>query len=78
MGISAASLETVLRGGGDLSALLRGVNILRNDVLAVLGAEPSEWDLLSPVTGGLSGADRLRLPMSAYLEDIRSDRKSVV
>lgn len=75
---AAASLESALAGdpgsagAPGITAIIRGVNLLRNDILSALGAEPSEWDLLSPDTGALSSAELPRLPIRAYLEDIRS------
>ncbi len=52
--------------------LLRAVNLLRNDLLLELRAEPAEWDLLNPATGLLDRSDVKVLPLSVYLEDLRS------
>lgn len=50
----------------------RAVDALRNALLAELGREPAEWDLLLPHDGGLDrGARRVR-EFFVYLEDLRS------
>ena len=72
IGEAAASLEKTRAAKADPEALMRGVNVLRNDLLAALGAEPSEWDLLSPLTGGLTRTGTPIYPITVYLEDIRS------
>ncbi len=72
LGNAAASLEETLTAKADQAALMRGVNLLRNDVLAALGAEPSEWDLLSPLSGGLTRTGTSVHPITVYLEDMRS------
>jgi len=50
---------------------LRAVNALRHALLARLGAEPSEWDLLGP-DGGLDRSAVAVRPICVYLEDLRS------
>jgi len=50
----------------------REVNRLRNALLRYLGAEPAEWDLLSPAVEGLDPKARSVLPIGVYLEEIRS------
>ncbi|NBF38977.1 MAG: TrmH family RNA methyltransferase [Spirochaetes bacterium] len=50
----------------------RAIDALRNALLAELGREPAEWDLLLPEDGGLDrGARRVR-DFFVYLEDLRS------
>ena len=55
----------------DEAAVLRATNGLRHALLASLGAEPSEWDLLAP-DGGLDRSTVRVRPISVYLEDLRS------
>jgi TrmH family RNA methyltransferase len=69
---SARFLGRALSSGAGTESLLRGINALRNDALAFVGAEPSEWDLLEPRTGALDRTAVRTLPLSAFLEDIRS------
>jgi TrmH family RNA methyltransferase len=71
-GPQASSLASLLSSRPDARALLRGVNTLRNDILASMGAEPAEWDLLCPDTGALDRAAGRRYPIAAFLEDVRS------
>jgi TrmH family RNA methyltransferase len=52
--------------------LVRAVNALRHAILSALHAEPAEWDLLDPATGSLDRSRARVLPMTIYLEDIRS------
>ncbi len=52
--------------------LRREVNRLRHVLLRCLGAEPAEWDLLAPDSQELDAGVRTVLPMTVYLEDIRS------
>lgn len=59
-------------GGPQSDQLLRGMNVLRNDLLLELRAEPAEWDLLNPRTGLLDRSEVNVLPLSVYLEDLRS------
>ncbi len=49
----------------------RAINGLRHALLARLGAEPSEWDLLGP-DGGLDRSGVAVRPIAVYLEDLRS------
>jgi TrmH family RNA methyltransferase len=63
--------SAVAQGRSD-AVLLRGINALRHALLAALGAEPAEWDLVSPQTGRLDRAGLRILPFMVYLEDIRS------
>jgi len=58
--------------GADSSALLRALNAVRHDLLCALQAEPSEWDLLVPGTGGLDRSRSRVFPLAVFLEDIRS------
>lgn len=51
--------------------LLRAANSLRHALLAELGAEPSEWDLLAP-DGELDRSSTRVHPIAVYLEDLRS------
>lgn len=50
----------------------RQVNGVRHALLRHLGAEPAEWDLLTPVGEQLDPAARTVLPLRVYLEEIRS------
>jgi RNA methyltransferase, TrmH family len=52
-------------------SLRRAANGLRHALLARLGAEPSEWDLLAP-DGGLDRSGVAVRPIAVYLEDLRS------
>jgi len=62
-----AAVEANAGGPG----LLRAANDLRHALLAELGAEPSEWDLLAP-DGELDRASVRVHPIAVYLEDLRS------
>jgi RNA methyltransferase, TrmH family len=53
------------------AGLARAANGLRHALLAVLGAEPSEWDLLGP-DGALERPQARVQPIAVYLEDLRS------
>jgi TrmH family RNA methyltransferase len=57
---------------GEEASLLRAVNGLRHELLAALGAEPAEWDLVDSSTGRLDRSEARTLPMLVYLEDLRS------
>jgi RNA methyltransferase, TrmH family len=50
----------------------RGLNALRHSLLRSLGAEPAEWDLVSRESGLLDRTGVRPLPLSVYLEDVRS------
>jgi TrmH family RNA methyltransferase len=63
--VAAAGPEASLPG------LRRALNRARHALLAFLGAEPAEWDLLCPA-GGLDPAARRTLPLVVYLEELRS------
>ena len=65
-------LSSAVAQGLPDAVLLRGINALRHALLAALGAEPAEWDLVSPETGRLDRADLRIFPFTVYLEDIRS------
>ncbi|HUZ17611.1 MAG TPA: TrmH family RNA methyltransferase [Spirochaetia bacterium] len=52
--------------------LLRLCNGARHDILMYLGAEPADWDFLVPESGSLDARLRVVLPISLYLDDIRS------
>ena len=66
----ALALEAAT-GSGSLPELRRALNRVRHALLAFLGAEPAEWDLLD--TGGrLDATARLTLPLTVYLEELRS------
>ncbi len=54
------------------AGLLRGCWAARSGLLAVLGAEPAEWDLLAPETGALETRLRTVYPARVYLDDLRS------
>lgn len=56
----------------ELSGLRREINRLRHALLRYLGAEPAEWDLLTPASQDLDPAVRTILPSEVYLEEIRS------
>jgi TrmH family RNA methyltransferase len=55
----------------DGPAVPRAANALRHALLAGLGAEPAEWDLLQP-DGELDRSHVRVRPISVYLEDLRS------
>jgi TrmH family RNA methyltransferase len=69
---SLSRLSTALSSLASPGEILRGINTLRNDILASLGSEPSEWDLIASGTGALDRSTVHTRPISAYLEDIRS------
>ena len=69
---AAEELESLLAQGQSGPALLRGINALRHALLAALGAESAEWDLVNPDTGRLGRANLRVFPFTVYLEDIRS------
>ncbi len=56
----------------DAALLLRSVNAARHALLAAAEAEPAEWDLLAPEDGRLDRTAVAVLPISVYLEDLRS------
>jgi RNA methyltransferase, TrmH family len=69
----AALLAGELAGGAvDPVKVLRMLNVLRNDILREIHAEPAEWDLINAASGRLSRAGVEDLPLKVYLEDIRS------
>lgn len=61
-------------GGGAAGgpAGCRDIDGLRNALLAELGREPAEWDLLSPEGTGLDRSARVVRDFFVYLEDLRS------
>jgi TrmH family RNA methyltransferase len=69
---AAFALAGSLAAASETSSPLRAINGLRHAVLALVGAEPSEWDLLGPGTGLLDRTGVHTAPVAAYLEDIRS------
>lgn len=70
---AAASLAAELAGKApDPARIFRSANVLRNDILAELHAEPAEWDLINPESGLLSRTGVAVLPLRVYLEDVRS------
>ena len=60
------------KGTPRVPLILRGLNVLRNDLLRELRAEPAEWDLVNPSTGLLDRSEVKVLPLRVYLEDLRS------
>ncbi|HUI71221.1 MAG TPA: TrmH family RNA methyltransferase [Spirochaetia bacterium] len=76
----ALLLERLLGGAEALSGaetsrvamVLRAMNVLRNDLLHELHAEPAEWDLVDHETRLLSRVGVNVLPLRVYLEDVRS------
>ncbi len=58
-------------GDAFLPELRRALNRTRHALLAFLGSEPAEWDLLS-AEGGLDPNARRTLPLTVYLEELRS------
>ncbi len=64
--------RTLERAARDPVGLLRAINALRHGILRVLRAEPAEWDLVNTDTGSLDRSGVAVLPMTIYLEDIRS------
>ena len=67
----AQALDSAAGPGTPLPELRRALNRARHALLAFLGAEPAEWDLLS-TGGGLDSAARRMLPLTVYLEELRS------
>lgn len=67
----AEALAALLGGGPPPQALRRALNRTRHALLARLGAEPAEWDLLEP-GGGLDASSRRVLPLTLFLEEVRS------
>ncbi len=68
----ACALRAQLSRGMDPEAALRGFNAIRHALLRTLNAEPAEWDLVSRETGLLDRTGVVVLPLSIYLEDVRS------
>jgi TrmH family RNA methyltransferase len=66
---AAAALKEALDSGA--AGTLRALNRTRHALLAALGAEPAEWDLLEQ-GGRLDASARTMLPLSVYLEEVRS------
>ena len=56
----------------DPARIIRRLNVLRNDILQELHAEPAEWDLIDPSSGLLSRTAVKVLPICVYLEEVRS------
>ncbi len=69
---AADALSAELGGAPQGPGLLRAINALRHAMLAALRAEPAEWDLVDSRTGRLDRGGLPVLPMSAWLEDLRS------
>lgn len=67
---AARALAASAAGAGDPD-LPRAVNGLRHALLAELGREPSEWDLVGP-DGELDRSNVRVRPIAVYLEDLRS------
>jgi RNA methyltransferase, TrmH family len=68
---AAAVLAREIPSGAE-AGVLRAVNGLRHALLATLGAEPAEWDLVDSSTGRLDRSEVRTLPMRVYLEELRS------
>ncbi len=69
----AALLEQELAAAAmEPGKVLRRLNVLRNDILRELHAEPADWDLVNAATGLLGRAGVKVLPLRVFLEDIRS------
>ena len=68
-GDAAAAARALAVADGD--GVARAANGLRHALLARLGAEPSEWDLLGP-DGELDRSHARVRPIAVYLEDLRS------
>ena len=64
----AAAAQTPSTFGGTC----RAIDAFRNALLAELGREPAEWDLLLPGDGGLDRDARGIRDFFVYLEDLRS------
>jgi TrmH family RNA methyltransferase len=69
---TADVLAEAIRGVHDDSAVIRSVNALRHAMLSALQAEPAEWDLVNAQTGRLDRSTLSSLPMTVYLEEVRS------
>ena len=66
---AAAALKAELAFGA--AGTHRALNRTRHALLVALDAEPAEWDLLEP-GGRLDASARTMLPVSLYLEEVRS------
>lgn len=66
------SAERVDEAAAAASSLCRSINALRNTLLAELGQEPAEWDLVSADSGELDAGARDIHDYFVYLEDLRS------
>jgi TrmH family RNA methyltransferase len=78
-GISAHAKERItarfdrrLLHAGDSRLAVRMIQVLRDHLLAEMGAQPSEWDLLEEGSGALDRTARRVFPVKVYLEDLRS------
>jgi TrmH family RNA methyltransferase len=69
---AARTLAAEISSEAASAGVLRGLNTIRHDLLRALHAEPAEWDLVSPDTGLLDRSGVGILPITVYLEDIRS------
>jgi TrmH family RNA methyltransferase len=67
----AQALASAAGPQASLPELRRALNRARHALLAFLGAEPAEWDLLS-AGGALDPGARRTLPLAVYLEELRS------
>ncbi len=68
----ARTLRAEVARAADPETLFRGFNAIRHALLSALNAEPAEWDLVSRETGLLDRTSVPVLPLSVYLEDVRS------
>ncbi len=71
-GVYAREAALAIARGDDPALVLRCLNAVRHELLSALQAEPAEWDLLIPETGGLDRSASRVFPIAVYLEDIRS------
>jgi TrmH family RNA methyltransferase len=67
----ARALAAAAGPPASMPELRRALNRARHALLAFLGAEPAEWDLLS-AGGTLDPGARRTLPLAVYLEELRS------
>jgi RNA methyltransferase, TrmH family len=69
---SVRAVRVALESASPPTDLLRAMNALRHTLLAALGAEPAEWDMVAQGTGFLDRSTVRVRPFAVYLDDVRS------
>ncbi len=61
-----------IENAGSKVQIVRVLNSIRHAIYRYLDTEPADWDFISVETGRIDPGGRKILPLSVYLEDIRS------